>query len=408
MCQELISTLEKFEKIQDTLLARLNPEEASQDVDMINPPERACQDVEMTDSVDSGYHRLPRGMIYVNFSDMFETQVNMNRGSEISGADEKCILDELQGCASFKKLLQLSAYQKKVTAILFEDGKGEHPGNYVEKYVARLKTLFPEKKILFHKHTNSAGKVSSMNFEKGLDGVWSGFIPQAARDGHEDWLQFVIELIMNYGNRHAFDELNIHQGGIVQRLMYMLNFNTGDLTQFDEPLLKHTFFSLAKMGAQTKADLCVKFLDHQKLALLDKLISEIEFLEQKHPNRPLEKTSKKRGALDDATPKRGTAPLVSNVATTRQRLLNLGLLKKDNITINEDMKKDPLYMSKTKNYDEIQARKVHIAMHGIQVAGLRVDCDDENMIRFLHGVATKNVEDMWVKNWPGELQDVRT
>ena len=168
----------------------------------------------------NSWHEPASGEVYINFVDLMEF-LNLAHDGGVDH-DARSALEQL-----FKGLKGDDAFQKRVTAILFEEGRGlaqVRDYTWMTKY---LREQFPNPtRLLVHGHGGSKVHEASLaSFEAGADGIWAAFIPAAAQNGHNSVFGFLDDL-RQHGNERAKRHFNLSLGIPVAKLLHYLNFNT--------------------------------------------------------------------------------------------------------------------------------------------------------------------------------------
>ncbi|CAK9023794.1 unnamed protein product [Durusdinium trenchii] len=164
------------------------------------------------------------GEISLNLVDLMEF-LDLKTNGEMNSSNQKSLED------AFAKWKANKAFQRRVVAILTEEGRG--CANYLDygKVVEWLRSQFPQKKnyrILIHAHAGPGNTQDAASIEAvlhGGNGVWAGIIPQAAQGGHNSSLVF-LDNMLRLGNQHVLEDYWLHQAAQSARYVYYLNFNT--------------------------------------------------------------------------------------------------------------------------------------------------------------------------------------
>ena len=151
--------------------------------------------------------------------------LDLKTNGEMNSSNQKSLED------AFAKWKANKAFQRRVVAILTEEGRG--CANYLDygKVVEWLRSQFPQKKnyrILIHAHAGPGNTQDAASIEAvlhGGNGVWAGIIPQAAQGGHNSSLVF-LDNMLRLGNQHVLEDYWLHQAAQSARYVYYLNFNT--------------------------------------------------------------------------------------------------------------------------------------------------------------------------------------
>ena len=113
--------------------------------------------------------------------------------------------------SAFRTWKANEAFQRRVVAILTEEGRG--CANYMDygTLVEWLRKFFPETehyRILIHAHGGSGNTQDAASVEsvlKGGNGVWAAIIPQAAQQGHNSSLVF-LDNMLSLGNKNVLED----------------------------------------------------------------------------------------------------------------------------------------------------------------------------------------------------------
>lgn len=175
----------------------------------------------------------PMGQVYVNFVDLMEC-VDLQSTGDWSSSDrnfENYAKDHenVRALEEMFSKIQKMDHKNRITGILFEEGRGRGLHTDYACMAAWLRKHFeaPQYKILLHAHGGSGTEqASSLDaVEAGADGIWAGFIPQAAQAGHNSYFLFLDNLMTN-GNEKVWPQFDLHTGVEVAKMLYTLNFNS--------------------------------------------------------------------------------------------------------------------------------------------------------------------------------------
>jgi len=164
------------------------------------------------------------GEVFINLVDLFEF-LDWN-GETQKPNDAK--LDD------FKNALKLwrssPAFKDRVSAILFEEGRGLAHYEDHQEFARQLKEWIDDPKIVIlgHAHagkSNSHDAASSAMFKTGADGIWASLLPQSALSGHNSTTVFLAWLRDTARNVSA-GRFRVGQLAIICRWLFYLNFNT--------------------------------------------------------------------------------------------------------------------------------------------------------------------------------------
>ncbi|CEM29686.1 unnamed protein product [Vitrella brassicaformis CCMP3155] len=131
----------------------------------------------------SGYRWLKRNHLYINFVDLLDSDVSLD------APQVKEVIDSLTS--------ESTAILK---GICFEGGLGNADIDDYAEVTSRLRLSFPsgDFKLLVHSHaaphSDSSQAMAWECVRRGADGIWAGFIPQAAQTGHNCSMQYLGKL----------------------------------------------------------------------------------------------------------------------------------------------------------------------------------------------------------------------
>mmetsp|Transcript_16057 Transcript_16057/g.45708 ORF Transcript_16057/g.45708 Transcript_16057/m.45708 type:complete len:600 (-) Transcript_16057:935-2734(-) len=131
----------------------------------------------------SGYQHLKRNHLYINFVDLLDSDVSLD------APQVKEVIDSLTS--------ESTAILK---GICFEGGLGNADIDDYAEVTSRLRLSFPsgDFKLLVHSHaaphSDSSQAMAWECVRRGADGIWAGFIPQAAQTGHNCSMQYLGKL----------------------------------------------------------------------------------------------------------------------------------------------------------------------------------------------------------------------
>jgi len=169
-----------------------------------------------------------RGEITINFVDIMEyLSVNEDPANDSMSLDQSAF-DAL--VATIKAWQSNPVFNRRVVAILIEEGRGLASHTLCGHLVKQLRGLFPRDgyRIAIHCHAGSMNchDVASIHcLNMGADGVWASMIPQAAVNGHNNWFSF-LDTLMTNGNPHAWNMFWLHFAETAASTIFNLNFNT--------------------------------------------------------------------------------------------------------------------------------------------------------------------------------------
>eukprot|EP00449_Zooxanthella_nutricula_P033361 CAMPEP_0198491998 /NCGR_PEP_ID=MMETSP1462-20131121/3160_1 /TAXON_ID=1333877 /ORGANISM="Brandtodinium nutriculum, Strain RCC3387" /LENGTH=1167 /DNA_ID=CAMNT_0044220631 /DNA_START=77 /DNA_END=3575 /DNA_ORIENTATION=- len=320
--------------------------------------------------------KAPRGEVYVNLVDLMET-LNLTSDGTFQNVDAQ---GKLEGIFSTWRADWV--FQKRVTAILFEEGRGRAISDDYGTVAKWLRDSFPEDQylILVHAHggTGLENQAPLRAVEEGANGMWAGFIPQAAQVGHSSSFLFLDHLVY----RSNPDVLNTYQLGQaieVAKQMYKLNFNTNRIPK-DCPIwgtaafkLKHTAFSQNEgwRSRTEKEYACWAKDDTDKI---DKLSSDACIIENKNVFLRLVHPSSFETEQSSEFEGWEIAPLVSDTELIGKRVQELGLIDDDQQVVKE------------------VGEKLRELFMALQVAGFRMDYNSRDVLEVLVRVV-RGVED---------------
>ncbi|CAK9023796.1 unnamed protein product [Durusdinium trenchii] len=194
------------------------------------------------------------GEISLNLVDLMEfsdLEPDLDTDKEINPANQKIVED------AFAQWKANDAFQRRVVAILTEEGRGCALHKDYGKIAKWLRNQFPEEekyRILIHAHAGPGNTQDAASIEAvlhGGNGVWAGIIPQAAQGGHNSSLVF-LDNMLRLGNEHVLEDYWLYQAAQSARYVYYLSFNTYKVPD-DCPIwgakvdsLTHTAFSTVK------------------------------------------------------------------------------------------------------------------------------------------------------------------
>ncbi|CAB9502120.1 expressed unknown protein [Seminavis robusta] len=311
----------------------------------------------------------PMGQVYINFVDLMEF-VNVTsepvRGNGDDPRDYNMQFQEnvtkVEQIFDRLKKADSKGVGQRLTGILYEEGKGRADYRDYAKIAQWLRSHFPPQRytILVHAHggtgTEHAASLEAVN--AGANGVWAGFIPQAAQSGHNSYFLYLDNLITN-GNEHVWGTFDLHTGIELAKAIYSLNFLSvqypKDCPIWGEYVLRtvHTAFKITnELEWRSRTEDMYHWWSHDDKQVLDEMRRELHAVEP-------------RGAYQESSRYR-IAPLVSDPLTIGERLGEVGFIKKNGRTIQEAK----LHYG----------RSMQEIMLAIMNAGIRANFDAEEML----------------------------
>lgn len=298
-----------------------------------------------------------RGEISLNLVDLME-YLNL-RGDETMEKQKKEDVEK-----AFKAWKDNDAFQRRVVAILVEEGRGVADYEDYGTLVSWIRKFFPEEgkyRILVHAHagTNNHQDVASLKAVKhGANGIWAALIPQAAQAGHNSSFVF-LDYLLHHGNEHVLRHFWLFQALECARHIYYLNFNTHDIPDdcpiWGERVGKETHSAFNVLMGETWRRKTADYYDFWEKSVK----REINELPQKvHHVR----------AKDEARGDYRISPLVSDTQTWVNRMREAKAVEPDEI-VND-------YVDRVKALG-----------FALMNAGIRVNLDDEDNLKTLVKIA---------------------
>ncbi|CEM01870.1 unnamed protein product [Vitrella brassicaformis CCMP3155] len=160
----------------------------------------------------SGYQHLKRNHLYINFVDLLDFNVSMDAPK----------VQKVIGYLRSKSIPILKG-------ICFEGARGIAFADEYGKVTERLRSSFPASrfKLLVHSHAgphgDSSQAVALECVRRGADGIWAGFIPQAAQTGHNCSLQY-LGYLHSCGNKQVQEFYKLNTAAETARSLHELSF----------------------------------------------------------------------------------------------------------------------------------------------------------------------------------------
>jgi len=222
----------------------------------------------------SGYRELKRDHLYINFVDLLDFNITMD------APEVKKVMDYL----SSERIPILKG-------ICFEGARGIAFADEYGDVTQRLRALFPASdfKLLVHSHAGPHGDNSQAAalecVRRGADGVWAGFIPQAAQTGHNCSLQY-LGYLHSSGNNQVAQLYNLNTAVETARSLHELSF-PGEPIPADCPIFGSNAYSwvhsVFRHDRQTTRGLPPRVVGATEGARLAPMTTDVDMLAQLLP-----------------------------------------------------------------------------------------------------------------------------